>query len=138
MSRYVLDHHLEGEKKRLALMSSLLDPMHGLKWYTESYIERYRTDSDDKEEQAEVDRAWKAALANACAARISNRRNWRGSVPHFLHKRTNKDCGVDYVLTVRRLGCTLPASTGASERADIDVARPERVLYSRRAALNST
>jgi len=28
MSRYVLDHHLEGEKKRLALMSSLLDPMH--------------------------------------------------------------------------------------------------------------
>ena len=25
MSRYVLDHHLEGEKKRLALMSSLLD-----------------------------------------------------------------------------------------------------------------
>ena len=59
MCRYVLDHHLEGEKKRLALMSSLLDPMHGLKRYTESYIERYRTDSDDKEEQAEVDRAWK-------------------------------------------------------------------------------
>jgi 2-polyprenyl-3-methyl-5-hydroxy-6-metoxy-1,4-benzoquinol methylase len=28
MSRYVLDYHLEGEKKRLALMSSLLDPMH--------------------------------------------------------------------------------------------------------------
>jgi protein-L-isoaspartate O-methyltransferase len=28
MFRYVLDHHLEGEKKRLALMSSLLDPMH--------------------------------------------------------------------------------------------------------------
>jgi hypothetical protein len=28
MSRYVLDHHLEGEKKRLALMSSLLDPLH--------------------------------------------------------------------------------------------------------------
>jgi len=28
MSRHVLDHHLEGEKKRLALMSSLLDPMH--------------------------------------------------------------------------------------------------------------
>jgi len=28
MSQYVLDHHLEGEKKRLALMSSLLDPMH--------------------------------------------------------------------------------------------------------------
>jgi len=28
MSRYVLDHHLEGEKKRLALMSQLLDPMH--------------------------------------------------------------------------------------------------------------
>jgi tRNA A58 N-methylase Trm61 len=27
MSRYVLDHHLEGEKKRLALMSHLLDPM---------------------------------------------------------------------------------------------------------------
>jgi 2-polyprenyl-3-methyl-5-hydroxy-6-metoxy-1,4-benzoquinol methylase len=28
MARYVLDHHLEGEKKRLALMSQLLDPMH--------------------------------------------------------------------------------------------------------------
>ena len=28
MSRYVLDHHLEGEKKRLALMSQLLDAMH--------------------------------------------------------------------------------------------------------------
>src|SRR5438477_13074548 len=28
MSQYVLDHHLEGEKKRLALMSYLLDPMH--------------------------------------------------------------------------------------------------------------
>jgi len=28
MSRYVLDHHLAGEKKRLALMSQLLDPMH--------------------------------------------------------------------------------------------------------------
>jgi len=28
MSRHVLDHHLEGEKKRLALMSSLLDPLH--------------------------------------------------------------------------------------------------------------
>jgi hypothetical protein len=28
MSRYVLDHHLEGEKKRLALMSQLLDPIH--------------------------------------------------------------------------------------------------------------
>jgi SAM-dependent methyltransferase len=28
MSQYVLDHHLEGEKKRLTLMSQLLDPMH--------------------------------------------------------------------------------------------------------------
>jgi ubiquinone/menaquinone biosynthesis C-methylase UbiE len=28
MSQYVLDHHLEGEKKRLALMSWLFDPMH--------------------------------------------------------------------------------------------------------------
>ena len=28
MSQYVLDHHLEGEKKRLALLSQLLDPMH--------------------------------------------------------------------------------------------------------------
>src|SRR4029453_5081882 len=28
MSQYVLDHHLEGEKERLALMSQLLDPMH--------------------------------------------------------------------------------------------------------------
>jgi 2-polyprenyl-3-methyl-5-hydroxy-6-metoxy-1,4-benzoquinol methylase len=28
MSRYVLDHRLEGEKKRLALMSQLLDSMH--------------------------------------------------------------------------------------------------------------
>lgn len=28
MSEYVLDHHLEGEGRRLALMSRLLDPMH--------------------------------------------------------------------------------------------------------------
>src|SRR4051794_39251241 len=28
MSKYVLDHHLEGERARLALMSRLLDPMH--------------------------------------------------------------------------------------------------------------
>ncbi len=28
MSRYVLDHHQEGERERLALMSGLLDPMH--------------------------------------------------------------------------------------------------------------
>jgi hypothetical protein len=39
-----------------------------------------------------------------------------------------------YVLTVRRLGSTLSAWTCASKRADIDVARPERVLGSRRAA----
>jgi hypothetical protein len=32
--------------------------------------------------------------------------------------------GFDYVLTVRRLGPTLPASTCASERADIAAARP--------------
>jgi SAM-dependent methyltransferase len=35
MSRYVLDHRLEGEKKRLALMSQLLDPMH--RRYIESF-----------------------------------------------------------------------------------------------------
>jgi SAM-dependent methyltransferase len=28
MSEYVLDHHQEGERERLALMSRLLDPMH--------------------------------------------------------------------------------------------------------------
>lgn len=28
MAEYVLDHHLEGERARLALMSRLLDPMH--------------------------------------------------------------------------------------------------------------
>ena len=28
MPDYVLNHHLEGERKRLALMSQLLDPMH--------------------------------------------------------------------------------------------------------------
>src|SRR4051794_5810817 len=28
MSKYVLDHHLEGERARLSLMSRLLDPMH--------------------------------------------------------------------------------------------------------------
>jgi protein-L-isoaspartate O-methyltransferase len=28
MSQYVLDHHSEGDKERLALMSQLLDPMH--------------------------------------------------------------------------------------------------------------
>jgi hypothetical protein len=58
--------------------------------------------------------------------------------PHFLHKDTSDAGAVDYVLTVRRLGRTLPASICASERADIAVARPERVLGSRRAALNST
>jgi hypothetical protein len=94
MSQYVLDHHLEGEKKRLALMSQLLDPMHGLKRYTKSYIERYRTDSDDKEEQAEVDRAWKAALANACAARISNRRNLRESVLTFYTNARTRIAGL--------------------------------------------
>src|SRR6266478_991189 len=55
--------------------------------------------------------------------------------PHFLHKDTSDARGVDYVLTVRPLGRTLLASTCASERADIAVARPERVLGSRRAAL---
>src|SRR4029453_3535567 len=34
MPDYVLNHHLEGERKRLALMSELLDPMH--RWYIES------------------------------------------------------------------------------------------------------
>ena len=28
MAEYVLDHHLTGERARLALMSRLLDPMH--------------------------------------------------------------------------------------------------------------
>jgi hypothetical protein len=28
MGEYVLNHHLEGERARLALMSRLLDPMH--------------------------------------------------------------------------------------------------------------
>jgi len=28
MAEYVLNHHLEGERLRLALMSRLLDPMH--------------------------------------------------------------------------------------------------------------
>ncbi|MGO9140786.1 MAG: hypothetical protein ACLP70_04935, partial [Streptosporangiaceae bacterium] len=28
MPEYVLDHHHEGERQRLALMSRLLDPMH--------------------------------------------------------------------------------------------------------------
>jgi hypothetical protein len=28
MPEYVLGHHLKGERKRLALMSELLDPMH--------------------------------------------------------------------------------------------------------------
>src|SRR5690349_1840434 len=28
MAEYVLDHHLDGERSRLALMSRLLDPMH--------------------------------------------------------------------------------------------------------------
>ena len=28
MAEYVLDHHLRGERARLALMSRLLDPMH--------------------------------------------------------------------------------------------------------------
>ena len=37
--------------------------------------------------------------------------------PHFLHKDASDARGVDYVLTLRRLGSTLPASTCASERA---------------------
>ena len=53
---------------------------------------------------------------------------------HFLHKDASDPRGVDSVLTVRRLRRTLPASTCASERADIAVARPERVLGSRRGA----
>ena len=44
--------------------------------------------------------------------------------PHFSHKDASDARGVDSVLTVRRLGRTLPASTCASERADIAVARP--------------
>ena len=60
---------------------------------------------------------------------------WENGVsPHFLHKDTSDARGVHYILTVRRLGRTLPASTCASERADIAVARSERVLGSRRAA----
>jgi len=50
---------------------------------------------------------------------------WKfGVSPHFLHKDTSDARGVGYVLTVRRLGSTLPASTCALERADIAVARP--------------
>src|SRR5947207_12256542 len=45
---------------------------------------------------------------------------------------------VHYVLTVRRLGSTLSTLICAPKRADIDVARPETVPGSRRAALNST
>src|SRR5205809_7632871 len=52
--------------------------------------------------------------------------------------KTSDGRGVSYVLTVGRLGSTLSALTCASERSDIAVARPERVLGSRRATLNST
>jgi hypothetical protein len=58
--------------------------------------------------------------------------------PHFLHKDMSDAREVDYVLTVRRLGRRLAASTCASERADFAVAHPERVLGSGRAAINST
>ena len=54
-----------------------------------------------------------------------------GAVGHEFRDQTH------YVLTVRRLGSTLSAYTCASKRADIAVARHERVLGSRRAVLNS-
>jgi hypothetical protein len=39
MSKYVLDHHLEGERARLALMSRLLDPAGWLAWSRDQGID---------------------------------------------------------------------------------------------------
>jgi hypothetical protein len=52
--------------KKQAMYSELLETLHGLKRYTASYIDRYQTDSDDKEKQAEIDRIWKD-----CSAKLS-------------------------------------------------------------------
>jgi hypothetical protein len=53
-------------EKKQAMYAELLETLHGLKRYTESYIERYQTDVDDKEKQAEIDRIWKE-----CSAKLS-------------------------------------------------------------------
>ena len=48
------------------MYAELFETLHGLKRYTESYIERYQTDSDEKEKQAEIDRIWRE-----CSAKLS-------------------------------------------------------------------
>lgn len=53
-------------EKKQAMYAELLETLHGLKRYTDSYIERYQTDLDDKEKQAEIDRIWKE-----CSAKLS-------------------------------------------------------------------
>jgi hypothetical protein len=52
--------------KKEAMYAELLETLHGLKRYTESYIEQSQTDSNDKEKQAEIDRIWKE-----CSAKLS-------------------------------------------------------------------
>jgi hypothetical protein len=52
--------------RKATMYGELLETLHGLKRYTESYIERYQTDLDDKEKLAEIDRIWKE-----CSAKLS-------------------------------------------------------------------
>jgi hypothetical protein len=61
-------------EKKHAMYADLLETLHGLKRYTESYIERWQTDSDDKEKEAEVNRIWKE-----CSATLSGWKTWRHS-----------------------------------------------------------
>jgi hypothetical protein len=51
--------------KKEAMYAELLETLHGLKRYTESYLERYHSDSD-KEGQDEINRIWKE-----CSAKLS-------------------------------------------------------------------
>ncbi len=48
------------------MYAELLETLHGLKRYTESYMERSQSDSDDKEKQTEMNRIWKE-----CSAKLS-------------------------------------------------------------------
>src|SRR5438477_13173117 len=53
--------------KKEAMYAELLETLHGLKRYTESCIERSQTDSDDKQNEAEIDRIWKE-----CSAKLNH------------------------------------------------------------------
>jgi hypothetical protein len=68
MREYVLNHHLEGEGKRLALMSQLLDPMH------RRYIESLNIGPGSR--TLEVG-CGNASISAACPARPAAVKLWR-------------------------------------------------------------